>query len=89
MRKLIGAALLPTLLFVAGVSLAGDHVAMEKVPAPVRATIQRETKGGQIKGIEKDLDEGVLVYEVEFTRDGKAFELVVAADGKLLDRHPD
>ena len=89
MRKLIGAALLPTLLFAAGVSLAGEHVALEKVPAPVRATIQRETKGGHIESIEKDVDEGVQIYEVELTQGGKKFELHIAVDGKLLERRPD
>jgi len=68
---------------------AGKNVPLEQLPAPVRATIERETAGGQIKEIEQDHEGGQLIYEVEFTQGGQQFELDIAADGKLLERRLD
>jgi hypothetical protein len=62
---------------------------LEELPAPVRATVQREVKKGTITDIESDQENGNVVYEVEFTDAGKNWEIDVAPDGKLLKRHED
>ncbi|HTV19514.1 MAG TPA: PepSY domain-containing protein [Polyangiaceae bacterium] len=89
MSPFVSASLIAGSLLVGGVAWAGDHVTLDQLPAAVRATVERETKGGKITSIEKEHEEGVLIYEVEFTQNGKAFELDVALDGKLLERHAD
>jgi hypothetical protein len=78
-----------TVLLGASLAWAGKNVPLDQLPAAVRATIERETAGGQIKEIEQDHEGGQLIYEVEFTQGGQEFELDVAADGKLLERRLD
>jgi hypothetical protein len=94
MRSVLLAASLPRALLCAlllspAVSIAGQDMKLEQLPAAVRATVERETKGGRITDIEQDHEGGQLIYEVEFTLDGKEYELDIAADGKLLERRLD
>ena len=77
------------LLALPGIALADDDVSFDSLPAPVKATVQREVKGGQILDLERDTKQGKVVYEVEFVDAGKNWEIHVAEDGKLLHRRQD
>lgn len=57
---------------------------LSAVPPVVRETIQRESGGYRIAEIEKALNNGRMVYEVDIERDGKNRELHVAADGTVV-----
>lgn len=59
-------------------------IALKNAPAPVQATIIKETAGGEIKEIEEELENGKIVYSAEFVKDGKKKEIHVAADGSLM-----
>jgi hypothetical protein len=77
------------LLALPGSALADDDVTLDSLPAPVKATVQREVKGGQILDLERDTKQGKVVFEVEFVEGGKNWEIHVAEDGKLLNKRPD
>jgi uncharacterized membrane protein YkoI len=82
-------ALVATLLTLVGVNtgrvFGGKDVSLSGVPQAVRATIQRETKGFEIEDIDRDNDDGKVVYEVEAeSADGRRTEFVVAEDGSLI-----
>jgi uncharacterized membrane protein YkoI len=79
----------PAILLATSLAAAGQDVALDQLPEPVRATVDRETKGGQITEIERDTERGQTIYEVEFVLDGKEYELDIGADGKLLERRLD
>jgi hypothetical protein len=66
-----------------------DDVPLDQVPAAVRATIEREVGDGRIKEIDRDRRDGRRVYEVEFTRDDKDHEVLIAEDGTVLEREED
>lgn len=69
---------------------AGKDISIDSVPAPVRATIDRETAGGVIDEIELDTaKDGTTVYEVEYHLDGQKYELDIDANGTLLKRSLD
>ncbi|HMJ16741.1 MAG TPA: PepSY domain-containing protein [Polyangiaceae bacterium] len=68
---------------------ADQTLKLDELPAPVRSTVQREVKKGTITDIEKDHENGNVVYEIEFDEGGKNWEIDVAPDGKLLQRHED
>ena len=68
---------------------AGDKVKIDQVPAPVRATIEKETKGGIVKEIERETKGGAKVYEVEYIRDNKKYEMHVTEDGNVLKHKSD
>jgi len=63
-----------------------EHLSMDQVPAPVKATIDKESAGGTLGEIEKETEHGRTFYEAEITKDGKASYVHVAQDGKLLKR---
>jgi hypothetical protein len=66
-----------------------DRVAIETLPAPVRATIERETAGGRIKEIDRETKKGQRVYEVEFIRDNREQEIYIGEDGAVIKRKAD
>ena len=89
MKRLLTLLVPPAILLSTGLCLAGQDLPIDQLPAPVRATVERETKGGQITDIERDQEHGQTIYEVEFTLDGKEYELDISAEGQLLERRLD
>jgi uncharacterized membrane protein YkoI len=64
---------------------SGKDVSLSELPEAVRVTIERELKGVEIDDIERDEDDGKIVYEVE--TDGDAdIKIKIAEDGTLLQK---
>lgn len=61
-------------------------VKMADVPAAVRATIEREARGGKIGEIERETKNGRVVYTADVTEGGNEWDLTVAEDGTFLGR---
>jgi uncharacterized membrane protein YkoI len=60
-------------------------VTIADLSAPARATVQKETAGGHVDKITREVERGKTVYDVEATVGGKHMEyLIDAADGKIL-----
>jgi hypothetical protein len=81
-----------TVLF-AIVVLCGSSVAQEKkekslqlkdLPTAVQKTVEDNLKGGQIKNIGKEKEDGIEQYEVESLLNGKSRDFNVDAKGNLL-----
>jgi hypothetical protein len=74
------------------VSLVGSARAQEKsgklllkdLPSVVQKTVQDTLKGGEIKNIGKEKEDGVEQYEVESVLNGKSRDFNVDAKGNLL-----
>jgi len=90
---LIGAAVIVLVAATVGLTTGGSggerEVALDKVPAAVRATIKKHAAGGTIREIEAEREDDRLVYEVEVVRDGRVFEFVVSAAGEYLRAEDD
>ncbi|MHC4212642.1 MAG: PepSY-like domain-containing protein [Planctomycetota bacterium] len=71
-------------LVVVGVS-AGEDVSLSELPQAVRATVESQTNGFKIDQIERDDDDGKIVYEVEVDGDND-MKIKIAEDGTLLER---
>jgi len=67
---------------------AGEpKVTMDQLPAPVKATIEKEAKGGTVADIVRDTEKGKSFYEAHITLpNGKDRYVHVADDGKVLKR---
>ncbi|MHC4240015.1 MAG: PepSY-like domain-containing protein, partial [Planctomycetota bacterium] len=65
---------------------AADDVSLSDVPQAVRVVIERETEGFEIDDIERDKDDGKIVYEVDAENDDREIKLKVAEDGTLLEK---
>jgi uncharacterized membrane protein YkoI len=61
-------------------------VAMNDVPASVRATLEREAAGGRVTEVEKEMKNGKTVYSADVTIGGKGWDIVVAEDGSVLSK---
>lgn len=57
----------------------------DQLPGAVAATIDKETKGAEIKGFSTEREHGKKVYEAETTIDGHSRDIQVAADGALME----
>jgi uncharacterized membrane protein YkoI len=72
--------------FLAGCATTKEQdVTLAQVSEPARATISKETAGGHVDKITKEVERGKAVYDVEATVGGKHMEYLVAdANGELL-----
>ena len=57
---------------------------LNDLPAAVQQTVEDNLKGGDIKNIAKEKEDGVEQYEVESTLNGKSRDFNVDAQGNLL-----
>jgi len=63
-----------------------EKVALAQVPAPVKATIEQEAKGGTLKEIERTSAEGKTAYAARIAVNGNEQETVIGEDGKVIRR---
>ena len=90
MRKkhLVVGALFVAILAVgiAGISAVSsdEEVSLQQVPAAVRATIEKYAGQGEIVEIEREVEDGQVVYEAEVIVDGKEMDVLVSATGEFL-----
>ena len=61
-------------------------VAMNDVPAAVRATLEREAGGGKISEVEKEMKNGKTVYSADLMVNGVAWDICVGEDGTVLSK---
>ena len=59
-------------------------VSMDAIPEAVKATLEKEAAGAEIKEVDMETEDGVTVYEAEVIVDGQEVDIKVAADGTLL-----
>ena len=61
------------------------RVTLAELSSPARATVERVTAGGKVDQIDKEIERGKVVYDVEATVEGKHVEYLIAdADGAVL-----
>ena len=68
---------------------AGEDMKLDELPPAVKKTVEMETKGATVRDIERDEENGKIVYEVEYTKAGSNWELHVGPTGKVLSNHRD
>jgi len=62
-----------------------QRVTVAELSAPARATVEKMTGGGKVDQIDKEVERGKVVYDVEATVGGKHVEYLIAdADGEVL-----
>ena len=69
----------------------GDEVKISfaECPAPVKATLNKESGNAKIETVDKETDDGKTIYEADVTIDGQNYEIKVAEDGKLISKKVD
>lgn len=57
---------------------------LKSLPPSVQKAVAAETRGATIKGVDKEVEDGKTVYEVETVVSGRTRDLMFAADGTVL-----
>ena len=79
-------AVLLAIAFLVGSAVAqeGKGLQLKDLPAAVRKTVQDNLKGGEIRNIGKEKEDGIEQYEVETVLNGKSRDFSVDVRGNLL-----
>lgn len=78
------AILLAVAALAVAAAAAGKKLTLQDLPAAAQKTVQDQMKGGEIKGISKETENGVEQYEIETMWNGKHRDLNVDTKGNLL-----
>jgi uncharacterized membrane protein YkoI len=65
------------------------EVTLEQCPEAVRAALMKESAGGKIEEIEKEMDEGKWVYIADVRLSGKKWEIEISTDGQVIEKELD
>ena len=63
-----------------------QEVKIDQIPAPVRATVRRESAGGTILEIQKETKRGTVKYDIDIAKNCQKIALDIAEDGSILER---
>jgi hypothetical protein len=90
MRTILGVA--AVLMVLAGAGRADDKqkakpekVPLDKVPKAVMDAIKGRFPGCDITSVEKELEDGKVVYDVELKHGGKKYEMDIHEDGTVVE----
>lgn len=66
-----------------GSAFADQKIKMSELPAPVKKTVQDETKNAKLVGISKEAEGGKTLYELETMVNGKSRDLMIDTNGAV------
>ena len=82
----LGASPVAALLLLATVARADEkNVPLAQVPREVREAVHNRFPGAQLTTIEKETENGAVVYDVELKHKGHKYEMDIKADGTILE----
>ncbi|MBI1763883.1 MAG: hypothetical protein HYR56_20860 [Acidobacteria bacterium] len=58
---------------------------MRNLPPAVQQTVKEQSKGAKVRGLSKELEQGKTVYELETISNGQTRDLLIDADGKVIE----
>src|SRR5262245_48570124 len=84
MRRIIGCVGMSAM---AGLVMlaAGEKVPLDKVPKAVQDAVQARFPKAEITSIEKETNEGKVVYDIELKSEGRKYEMDIQEDGTVLE----
>jgi hypothetical protein len=92
MRRILGASAggAVALLLVLATGVWADDkkpekVPLDKVPKAVKTTIDARLPGAEVTSIEKELEDGKVVYDVELKHKDRKYEMDIHEDGTLIE----
>ena len=61
-------------------------ITINDLPTAVRRLAEKEVAGGKIIEVEKEMEDGTVVYSITYDDAGKKMEIEYAEDGTLLSK---
>ena len=62
-----------------------EKISAEKLPSAVKKAIKKKFPEAKIRGAAKEVEDGKTTYEVELTVEGRAVDVALNAEGKILE----
>jgi hypothetical protein len=62
-----------------------EKIPLDKVPEKIMAAINARFPGAQLKGVEKETEDGAVVFDVELTQKGRKYESDIKEDGTIIE----
>ena len=62
-----------------------QKVELSKVPAPVMASVNTRFPGANIDSVEKETENGAVVYDIELKQQGRKYEMDIKEDGTVME----
>jgi hypothetical protein len=73
------------LVLVAASAAADEKIPLDKVPKAVLDAIKGRFPGADITSVEKENEDGKVVYDVELKHQGRKYEMDIKEDGTILE----
>ena len=64
---------------------ADEKVPLDKVPEKISAAINGRFPGAELKSVEKENDDGKIMFDIELTQKGRKYEMDVKEDGTIVE----
>ena len=84
MRTTTSILILSAIALPFSMAAAAKSMKLKNLPPAVRATVEEQSKGFQMKGVSKEVENGKTTYELETVANGKTRDLIIGEDGKVL-----
>ena len=88
MRRFIGlsASAIVGLIILATVCQADEKkISLDKVPKEVMESVKARFPGAEISSVEKETEDGEVVYDFELKHEGRKYEMDIKADGTITE----
>jgi uncharacterized membrane protein YkoI len=84
----VGVSAVAGLVLLAAVARADEKdkkVPLDKVPKAVMDAIKARFPGGEVTSVEKETEDGNVVYDVELKHKGRKYEMDIREDGTVIE----
>jgi uncharacterized membrane protein YkoI len=62
-----------------------EKITADKLPAKVKAAIDGRFPDAKLTSLEKEVEEGKVVYDIELTHKGRKYEMDIQEDGTIVE----
>ncbi len=66
-------------------SLAADKIDLDKVPEKIMSAVKARFPKAELKSVEKELEDGKVVFDVELKVNGRKYEMDILEDGTVAE----
>jgi uncharacterized membrane protein YkoI len=82
----LGVSMVATFLVLAtGADSFAEKVPYDKVPKKVRDAVEARFPDAKVSSVEKETEDGKVVYDIELKHKGKKYEMDIQEDGTVLE----
>jgi hypothetical protein len=81
----VAAAAFGSLIVFSSLARADGKVDLDKVPAKIMSAIKGRFPDPQIKSVEKEDENGKVMYDVELSQKGRKYEMDITDDGTIVE----